>query len=300
MSQNLESESSLRWVVAIDLRAHGHGAINFASWLREHDRSGSMVIDGLHVIESVLFELPTAPPRVELLDDARKATFAALHARKAEAAFSSVDVIEASDVVDTLASAGQLPTTTGIILGRRAAEDEHAWIRLGKVARRLLRRLDTPTFVVPPNLERDAIGAGPIVCAVTLDDHGIAVGRFGERLGAALGRRVRLVHVLETADPIGVPYLSAATLDDLHRRQREAGHERLNNWHEASGLGSHTLLAQGHTLPQLLATARELDACMILCGSRRLSLVERLWSSSIGSALAAAAGLPVGVLPSGE
>src|SRR5689334_14253889 len=116
MSQNLESESSLRWVVGIDLRARSHGAINFAAWLREHDRNGSMVIDGLHVIDSALFELPTAPPHVELLDDARKATFAALQARDADATFSSVDVIEADNVVDTLAAAGRLATTTGIII----------------------------------------------------------------------------------------------------------------------------------------------------------------------------------------
>jgi nucleotide-binding universal stress UspA family protein len=299
MSGSPESQSPLRWVVGIDLRAHSHGAINFASWLREHDCSGSMVIDGLHVIENALFELPAVPAHVELVDDARKATLAALQARDATEAFSSVDVVEADDVIDTLAGAGQLAITTGIIIGRRAAEGEHAWIRLGKVGRRLLRQLDSPTFVVPPNLERESIGAGPIVCAVTLDDHGVAVAQFGERIGKVLGRNTLLVHVIDSGDPVGVAYLPPGAWEDLHRRQREFGEVALQNWREASGLAANTLLAQGQTVAKLLTAARELDACMILCGSRRLGLAERAWTSSIGSTLAAAAYLPVGVLPSG-
>ncbi len=288
----------MRFVVGIDLRAHSHGAINFAAWLREHAQTGSMVIDGLHVIESGLLELPAVQPQVELVDDARKATQAALRARQAEAAFSSVDVIEARDVIDTLATAGQLAGTTGIIIGRRAAEGE-AWIRLGKVGRRLLRRLDAPTFVVPPDLEKEQIGAGPIICAVTLDEAGVAVAKFGEGLGEAIGRRTRLVHVIDSGDPVGVMYLPPGAWDDLQKRQREAGQAALQNWRDAAGLSAYTLLAQGQTVPKLLTAARELDACMILCGSRKLGLVERAWSSSIGSTLAAGAHLPVGVLPSG-
>jgi nucleotide-binding universal stress UspA family protein len=300
MSQSLESTSPIRWVVGIDLRAHSHGAINFASWLRAHDQRASMIIDGLHVIENALFELPAAPAHVELIEEARKATIAALHARDAEAAFSSVDVIEADDVIDTLAAAGRLAVTTGIIIGRRAAEGDHAWIRLGKVGRRLLRQLDAPTFVVPPELERHQIGPGPIVCAVTLDDHGVVVAKFGEHLGKVLGRSTRLVHVIDSGDPVGVAYLPPGAWDDLHRRQREVGQAALQDWRDVSGLSAYTLLAQGQTVPKLLSAARELDACMILCGSRRLGLAARAWSSSIGSTLAAAAHLPVGVLPSGD
>lgn len=296
MSNNLESES-LRFVVAIDLRAHSHGAINFARWLREHDRSGRMVIDGLHVIDSSVFE-PANQPRVQVIDGARKAAQAAVHARQAEAAFSSIEVVEADDVVETLAAAGQLSGTAGIVIGRRAAEGEQAWIRLGKIGRRLLRRLETPTFVVPPDLEREQIGAGPIACAVTLDDDGVAVTKFGERLGEAFGRAIRLVHVVAGDEPVGVPYLPPGALDELQRRRREAGQAALKLWRESSGVSADVMLAQGHTVPTLLATARELDACMILCGSRKLNLAERVWSSSVGSTLAAAAHLPVGVFPS--
>jgi nucleotide-binding universal stress UspA family protein len=295
-----EQSEPMRWVVGLDLRPHSHGAINFAVWLHRHDQTGTMTFDGLHVVESALFELPEAPAHVELLGQAEKAARTALQVRDATDAFSSVDAVDAVDVVDTLVAASKLVITTGIIIGRRAAGGEHhALVRLGKIGRRLLRRLEAPTFVVPPDLEVPHIGPGPIVCAVTLDEHGVEVARFGERLAAAIGRRARLVHVVDNGDPIGLQYLPEGTWDDLHRRQRDEGQAAMQAWRDTAGLSSPILLAQGQTVPKLISAARELDACMILCGSRQLSLSERLWISSIGSTLAAAAHLPVGVLPSG-
>jgi nucleotide-binding universal stress UspA family protein len=199
-------------------------------------------------------------------------------------------------VVETLAAAGALAATTGIIVGRRAAESDSSIIRLGKVARRLLRRLDSPVFVVPPDLERAAIGAGPIVCAVDLDPIGVAVARFGERLGRAIGRPTRLVHVVESGDPIGLEYLPEGTWNNLRARRAEVGQAELDAWRDEAGLSAYTVLAEGQTVPKLLGAARELDACMILCGSRRLSVAQRMWMSSVGSTLAAGARVAVGVV----
>src|SRR5690606_38028598 len=243
-------------------------------------------------------ELPEAPSRAELLGRAKQATIAALTARNAVDAFAHVDAIEGDDVIDTLAAAGALASTTGLIIGRRGAESDDRVIRLGKVARRLLRRLESPVFVVPPDLERAHIGAGPIVCAVDLDQHGVDVARFGERLGQAIGRQARLVHVVDKGDPIGIEYLPEITWTDLRDRARATGQAELNRWRDEAGLTAYTLLAQGQTVPKLISAARELDACMILCGSRRLNLAQRIWMSSIGSTLAAGAHLPVGVIPS--
>ena len=288
----------MRWVVGVDLRPHSHGAINFAAWLHAHDKTGQAALEALHVVESRLFELPESPARAELLGRAKQATIAALTARKAIDAFAHIDAIEGEDVIDTLAAAGALTSTTGIIVGRRAAESDDSVIRLGKVARRLLRRLESPVVVVPPDLERAHIGAGPILCAINLDDHGVAVARFGERLGQAVGRQARLIHVVDSGDPIGIEYLPEGTWNDIRQRARETGQTQLTQWRDQAKLTAHTLLAQGQTVPKLLAAARELDACMILCGSRQLSLAQRIWMSSIGSTLAAASHLPVAVIPS--
>lgn len=291
----------MRWVVGLDLRPHSHGAINFASWLHEHDRGGELghelIIEGLHLVDSAVLELPDTPSRTEILGNAKRAALAALVARKAAEAFAHVDAVEARDLVDTLAAAGALAHTTGVIVGRRAKGEDLALVRLGRVARRLLRRLDSPVFVVPPDLEREHIGPGPIVCAVTLDDQGVEVARFGERLGRAIGRGTRLVHVHDPGSPIGIEYLPEGTWDNYHHRQAEERAGALARWRDANDLQAKVVTAHGQTVPKLITSARELDACMILCGSRRLSLAQRMWTSSIGSTLAAAAHLPVGVIP---
>jgi nucleotide-binding universal stress UspA family protein len=293
-----EAAEMMRWVVGIDLRPHCHGAINFAAWLHAHDKTGQAVLEALHVVESRLFDLPESPARAELLGRAKQATIAALTARNALDVFAHVDAIEGEDVIDTLAAAGALASTTGIIVGRRASEKDDRMIRLGKVARRLLRRLESPVFVVPPDLEQGHIGAGPILCAVDLDANGVEVARFGERLGAAVGRQVRLIHVVDAGDPIGLEYLPEVTWNDMRQASQSDGQTRLAQWRDGAGLSAEALIAQGQTVPKLISAARELDACMILCGSRQLSLAQRIWLSSIGSTLAAAAHLPVGVVPS--
>lgn len=296
----------MRWVVGLDLRAHSHGAINFAQWLHAHDKQPEQLrIDGLHVVEARQFNLPGGKSHAEVVGDALRAARVAVSVRGATEAFSSIDVVESvpsvdGGVDDVLTTAAKLWITDGIILGRRAAGDHGALIRLGKVARRLLRRLPAPTFVVPPDLELQHIGPGPIVCAIELNEQGVQVAHFGERLAKRLGRSARLVHVIDSGDPIGLQYLPEGSWDNLHARRRDDAQAQIVQWRDAAGLTAHTLLAQGQTVPRLVSAARELDACMILCGSRQLSLMERLWISSVGTSLAAAAHLPVGVLPSFE
>jgi nucleotide-binding universal stress UspA family protein len=292
-----ETREFMRWVVGIDQRAHSHGAIHFAAWLHDHDRTGAATLDALHVVESRLLRLPEAPAAAAMIGRAEQATIAALTARKAVDAFAPVDAIEGEDVVEVLAAAGALATTTGIIVGRRLGDSESGLVRLGKVVRRLLRRLDSPVCVVPPDLERAHLGAGPLICAVTLDERGRAAASFAESLGAAVGREVVLVHVVDGGDPIGLEYLPEGTWSNLHARERVTGEAELQAWRDQAGLRSPTLLCQGQTVDQLIRTARELDGCVLVCGSRQLSMAERVWSSSVGSTLAAAAHLPVIVVP---
>lgn len=292
---------TLRWVVGLDLRPHSHGAIQFAAWLHAHAAAGAVTLEGLHVVENRLLGLPDAPARAALVGRAKQATVAALTARQALDAFAHVDAVEADEVVDTLAAAGGLAATAGILVGRRlGGSDEHGlggWVRLGKVARRLLRRLDSPVCVVPPDLERAHVGAGPVVCAVSLDERGRAAAEFGQRFAAAIGRETRLVHVVDGGEPIGMEYLPEGTWTDVHEREHEASGEALARWRDEAGLDAPALLRRGQTVTELIRAARELDACMLVCGSRQLSAAARAWSSSVGSALAAAAHLPVVVVP---
>ena len=287
----------MRWVVGLDLRAHSSGAIHFANWLYQQGQPGTQMLTGLHAVDPEVFKLARAPSRSEVLGSARKAAEAAVLSRGARPAFTAIDAVESEDVIESLAEAARLAATTGLIVGRRARSDDFALVRLGKVARRLLRRLEGPMFVVPPELERDGIGSGPILCAVELDAQGAAVARFGERLGRSLKRPVQLVHVFDAGDPIGMEYLPEGSWDDMHRVRHETSEVSLERWRQASGLAAPTMLATGQTVAELVSAAQSFAACMLLCGSRRLSLAQRMWSASVASTLAAAADLPVGVVP---
>ncbi|NVB37768.1 universal stress protein [Pseudenhygromyxa sp. WMMC2535] len=302
MSEHHEIQKDLmRWVVALDLRPHSHGAINFARWLHEQDKGGELghelSIEGLHMVDASLLDLPEAGARAQVLGNARKAADAGLAARGAREAFAHVDAVETQDVVESLATAGALAGTVGLIIGRRAKGDDLALVRLGRVARKLLRRLDSPVFVVPPDLELRHLGAGPIVCAVTLDEPSATAARFAIRLGRAIGRSVRLVHAFDAGSPTGLPYLPEGAWDDIHHKRREIGVRDLEAWRAQNDLDAKIVTVDGSAVTQLITAARELDGCMIICGSRHLGTVERLWVSSIGSALAATSHLPVGVIP---
>lgn len=286
-----------RWVTGLDLRPHSHGAINFTRWLHAHDKGGALTFDGLHVVDAVALELPSAPSKTELVGAARAAARTALEVRGAREIFSSVDVIDSDEVVETLSSAGELRITAGLILGRRAAGEDAAFIRLGKVARRLLRRLPCPVFVVPADLELRHIGAGPIVCAVELDKGGLALVRYAERLGEILEREVHVVHVVGDNTPVGFAYVPETAWDEAHEHIHDRGRSQLQTWLAEAGLELASSCPHGRVAPSIIAEARELDACMILSSSRRLSTTERLFMSSVGSSLAAAAHLPVGIVP---
>ena len=104
--------------------------------------------------------------------------------------------------------------------------------------------------------------------------------------------------MIDGGDPIGLEYLPEVAWTDVNTQALAARQAALSKWRDEAGLTGYTLIAQGQTVTQLISAARELDACMLLCGSRQLSLAQRMWTSSIGTALASAAHLPVGVIPS--
>ena len=286
-----------RWVTGIDLRPHSHGAINFSRWLHAHDEDSQLSFDALHVVDTRALELPEAPSRTELVGRARSATQTALKVRSALELFDSVSIVDSDSVVETLDSAGVLRITAGLILGRRAAGEDQAFIRLGRVARRMLRRLPCPVFVVPSDLELHHVGMGPIVCAVELDDQGLSLVRHARALGVLVGRPVHVVHVVGDNTPVGFAYVPETAWDQAHEHIHARGKSELEAWLDAAGHELESSCPRGRVVPTLIAKARELDACMILSSSRRLSATERLFISSVGSTLAAAAHVPVGIIP---
>ena len=61
-------------------------------------------------------------------------------------------------------------------------------------------------------------------------------------------------------------------------------------------LQTDVVIEEGPVINQLVDIAQRKHACMLLCGSRRLSALERIFASSHASELAARCTVPVGVV----
>jgi len=194
-----------------------------------------------------------------------------------------------------LALAAANPEVTGIIIGRVSGRDPPAPARLGKVARRLVRRLPVPVMVVPPDLLRTDIGKGPVVLATDLDAASIPAAEMARDLARAFGRELLVACVDESF--YRVPAFAPDAIVPLTLVERRTD-EAVLAWTRARGLDSPRLqLCEGERVSTLASVAREHDAALIVCGSRRLSLGERIFASSTASELARRGDRAVLVVP---
>lgn len=297
-SPALGHDDAPRWRVGLDLRPRSHGAARFAAWL--HERDPSIHLDGVHLVDASLLELPDSGARVQLVDRARRAAEAALESLGVREHYQHVHALVTTDVVRALAVSGGLSTVTGLIVGRRAGGEERALVRLGRICRRLLRRAESPVFVVPPDLEPAHLGAGPIVCAVTPEPASLAAARYAMQLGKAIDRPVLYIQAIALSVPMGLPYVPESAWVNLHEQHMGRSQETLAQWCDKNGLEGEQKVISGPVVYELIATARRLDGCMIVCGSRQLSTAERLWTASTGMGLAAGSHLPVAIVPPEE
>jgi nucleotide-binding universal stress UspA family protein len=225
----------------------------------------------------------------------------------AAAAFASFEAVPDDAPEQALVRVAEAHAAAGIIVGRAAPASEWSLVSLGRVARRLLRHAPLPVMVVPPDLDVAALGRGPVVIGAAALDDAVSAIRLGHALAQSLGLPARIVHVVPdpaalpvaSVDP-GVAYTSlqqAGTALDRGRLQAEA--ERgLAAWLRERGLPELPVRAElGRKTWALLDVARAEEATMIVCGSRRLSLAERIFEASVGSQLAAQADRPVLVVP---
>lgn len=315
----------MRWLVGFDATPSSVGVVRFASWL--HART-----EGHHALHAIQVETSAATG----LDDAvgsgphldaserRGRAFIATYAQPSSAsaaapgAFAGVESVHGAPEHVLLALAKERDFD-GLLLGRAAPAEGSPIVALGRVPRRLLRQLELPTVVVPPDwsapeaieagaaLESPATAPGPIVVGVTPAPESIEAAGFAVLLGEALTLPVVLVHVVPRPRPVAVAgVLSLEPRDptmsgsDIAPPEDTSGPEAaIAAWTEEHGLDGLPLeLRVGHAPVELVTFARERSATMIVCGSRRLSLMERLFTSSVGTELAAHADRPVVVVPS--
>jgi nucleotide-binding universal stress UspA family protein len=134
------------------------------------------------------------------------------------------------------------------------------------------------------------MNGGTIVCGVDDVDEARTTAELASALGARLGLRLVLVHVLD-----GIP---AGTDESLGARQRQAGAEQmLGLLARDLGDGVETRLVPGRRGETLAAIAAEEGADLIVVGSRAAGLRGRTLRSGLARELEAATPVPVLVAP---
>ena len=287
------------WILGLDLRPTSQGALEVAAWLGTHLPDGEeRRFIAMHVVDDTTMRRALrAEDYDQVLAEARARATEVVRTHLGEEV--EVQVVEGPHPEEQLAAAADSRGAEGLIIGRQAWRGQERLVALGRVARRLVRALPRPVWIAPPDLRRDEIGDGPILVAVDVDDDSLAALAEAVSLGERVGRQVQVVHVVELPEPWGEPYAKLPRLlqearDQIFAERRpevlawlaKAGHERL-----------HLHLEEGPMVAQICALADACDAALIVAGSRHLSLLQRVFHSSVGTALASASRRPVVLVP---
>lgn len=133
-----------------------------------------------------------------------------------------VRLIEERRPDEVLTRAMSLHRADAMQIRRRSPAEDDALVRLGAVARRLLRTFVAPVIVCPPDLTAETIRPGAVVVAVRPDDASAAALRFAQELAKRSGRELAVVSVLPPPFPAGVSYLAAPALSRRRSRGRRS------------------------------------------------------------------------------
>ncbi len=282
----------MRWIVGLDLRPGSEGPCRFVRWLLEgtHARAPGDAVY-VHVLEE---EHLRHALRTHHLDEITAAARGAAERLLAAAGVSGeIRIVQGLSAEDALEEARTAAGAGGVVIGRAAGREGVAIVRLGRVARRMLRRLTSPVAVVPPDFRGEDAGAGPVVALSSLRDDALGACRLAAGLAAELGRPFAVCHVARAE---ALPYLPPAAIDLESRRA--AGEVDLARWLAQNGLrADSTGVLVGSPVDRALEWAEAAKAPFVVAGSRRLSLAERIVQASTGTALAATAATPVVVAP---
>ncbi len=269
------------WILGLDFGDRSRGAVCFADWL-----AGPEHTIAVHVVEMW--------SRPYIRTDASSTTQESLRRLSGELHVSAptrISVLDAESAEEGLARASE--GAAGLIIGRAARRlDETPWA-LGRVARRILRRLPCPVVVVPRDLT--AIPPGPVLLATALDESSDAAVGFAREVAAKHGRELMVVHVDESrfSDLIDENDPDWLLAREAYRDELVTA---LRVWMTRHALIGPTHVADGRVVDELQTLAVATQAALVVVGSRRLGAAGRIFSGSTASALAGRAVCPVAVV----
>jgi nucleotide-binding universal stress UspA family protein len=285
-----------KWIVGLDLQPTSQGAVEFAAWLAASAEGTQLV--GVHVLEEAYLRAVLKYHHLaEVEQGAREAAMRELDAADARDRFVDVELLQGGSAEKQLELAADRHHARGIIIGRQARVQGRHLLRLGRVARRLLRMVKRPTIVVPPDYDPHT-GDGPVVATSNLRGDCAEAVRFASDIAQRLGRELVVVHVVPLPEDYAAHYLPESSLEKLRRENVTEGSQAVERWAEEHGFGStECVLEQGGVVERVVHVVRERGASMLCTGSRHLSEFERVLLTSIGSELAASSPCPVAVVP---
>ena len=149
----------------------------------------------------------------------------------------------------------------------------------------------------PPGLDPAQLGAGPVVIAVTPAEASLGAVRFGVALAASISRPVVFVRAISIPDEYAQIFWSGDAMSEFKERRVKTAETQTAAWLKAQGQEGPLRVRFGDEVEEILATAAELGAPLLVCGSRLLNRLERLVAMSVSSELAARAPVPVLVVP---
>lgn len=291
----------MKWIVGLDLGQRTAGALQFVRWLA--GKSGGERFVGVHVLEEEHLEIALRYHHLdEVLASARDGAEKELRAEGADALVRDVQVIQALDAAEALRDAVTSQGADGLVMGRAAPGGAGVRIvRLGRVARRVLRGATMPVTVVPPDVRADALGDGPIVALVRLDARSARTATFATALAARVGRPLALAYVIPPTVEQAAPYFPAELGEKIAAEQRARGEEALAAWIGSSALSPQlTAVLQGNPVDAALAFAESHRSPLLIVGARPLHGVASIFATGTASVLASVAPLPVVVVPSSD
>jgi nucleotide-binding universal stress UspA family protein len=278
----------MKYVVGIDLIDSRGGVPRFAAWFRR--AGGCRRLLGVHVV-------PHDQPATKVVVSRALTALESLVEREGLATeFDELCVVPGNNVAETLHAVCVEHSTAGLIVGRRSGVNEPGWVRRGSTTRYLLRSLPAPIIVVPPDLDLDSLGSGPLlVTATAAEDASMAAIRVASQLSRRLQRNFEVVRVAPqgTARDVYLPVERALKNQEEVRRKTELG---LSQWLGRRGIDAPARVLSGPTIETLLARIAESQVPLAVCGRNRATFVQRYLGGSTATELAALSNVPVAVV----
>lgn len=289
--------SEVTWLLGMDLRSDAEGATVFASWLASVRKEDTVV--PVHVlVADHLHAVLQRHHLAEVQDAAKVAMKEMAKKHDADGHFADPMLVEGGTAEGRLEIIREETGAGVVVLNRFATASRRRLRRLGRVARRTLRALNSPVITVPPGLTADAIGKGPVVVSTNLTEECGCALEFGADLAKRLGRKLVVATVRRLPDQQAPSYLGEKSSEKVAEARKEETAEALGKWVSDHGHAvDEQVVLLGEVVTNVTKFAEDRDACIIVAGSRRLSKIERMFLTSVGRGLSAISATAVAIVP---